>query len=186
MDAGDFGRLAAPLKRCIQMMLSRAIVTAVEAGRMQVVQVNLLAGETKDGVEHFEPYGWTSHPKSGAEAVVCFIGGDRSHGMAVVVADRRHRPADLKPGEVCVHDDQQQRIHITREGIVITGAGKPITIKDAPKVRMETPMLEVTGEVKDRCDGGGRTMSGMRAVYDAHTHPENDSGGPTGTPNQGM
>ncbi|WP_207458660.1 phage baseplate assembly protein V [Azospirillum sp. SYSU D00513] len=186
MDNRPFSKLAAPLKRGLDMMLARAVLTAVSSGKMQVVQVNILAGETKDGVEHFEPYGWTSHPLPGAEAVVGFVGGDRSHGMAVVIADRRHRPSDLKPGEVCVHDDLKQEVRLTREGIVIKGAGLPITIEDTPKVRMETPLLEVTGEVRDRCDSDGRTMAEMREVYNGHTHPENDGGGPTSSPNQGM
>jgi len=186
MDSRTFSKLAAPLARGLQMLLARAVLTAVNSGKMQVVQVTLLAGEAKDGVEHFEPYGFTSHPKAGAEAVVGFVGGDRSHGMALIIADRRFRPTDLKPGESCLHDDQGQRVHITRDGIVIDGAGKPVTIVNAPKVRADTPLFEVTGEVKDRCDSGGKTMSGMRATFDAHVHPENDGGGPTAPPTQGM
>lgn len=40
------------------------------------------------------------------------------------------------------------------------------------------------GDVADA--GGAKTMQGMRSTYDTHTHPENDEGGPTGTPIQGM
>ncbi|PND29703.1 baseplate assembly protein, partial [Achromobacter pulmonis] len=76
-------------------------------------------------------------------------------------------------------------VHLTRAGIVIDGAGKPVTITNAPKVRAETDLLECTGEIRDRCDSGGRAMSEMRETYDGHDHP-GDSGGTTGKPNQGM
>ncbi|MBP2314895.1 phage baseplate assembly protein V [Azospirillum soli] len=146
MDAGDFGRLVAPLKRCIQMMLSRAIVTAVEAGRMQVVQVNLLAGETKDGVEHFEPYGFTSHPHPGAEAAVGFLGGDRSHGIALVVADRRYRIASLQPGEVAIFTDEDQ------------GGGHRVVMRRGRVVEIACRDLHVVAENDIRLQAGGRII----------------------------
>jgi len=179
MDARNVGKLLAPLKRGLQMVVARALVTAVGGGRAQSVQVALLAGEAKDGVEHAEPYGFTAHPHAGATALVVFVGGDRSHGIAAVVSDPRYRPADLAPGEVCVYTDQGDEIRIKRGGELV--------IKAATKVRIETPLLEVTGEVRDRCDTGGRTMAEMRAVYDGHTHGGVQSGSAsTAIPNQGM
>lgn len=44
--------------------------------------------------------------------------------------------------------------------------------------------ITAAGEVADA--GGAKTMSGMRGVFDAHVHPENDSGGPTGSPTTPM
>lgn len=179
-------RMAAPLRRAINNLAMRATVRLVNAAsKMQTLQVGLRSGETKDGIEHIEPYGFTSHPNAGAEAVTLFFNGDRSHGVAVVVGDRRFRLTGLAAGEVALHDDQGQKVHLTRNGIVVDGGGNQITITNTPKVRMETPMLEVTGEVKDLCDTTGKTMSGMRATYDSHTHP-GDSGGTTSTPNQAM
>jgi phage baseplate assembly protein V len=179
MDARGVGRLMAPLRRGLQMMLARARVTAVGQGRAQRLQVALLAGEAKDGVEHAEPYGWTSHPLTGASALVVFVGGDRSHGVAAVVSDPRYRPTDLQPGEVCIYTDEGDEIRYRRGGT--------LTIKAATKVRIETPLLEVTGEVKDRCNTDGRTMAGMREVYDGHTHGGvQPGGGSTAVPNESM
>lgn len=181
------GRALAPLARGLQNLFSRGVVSAVNAAlKMQVVQVQLLAGEGKDSVEHFEPYGYTAHPLSGAEAAVGFVEGDRSHGIALVVADRRYRLTGLEAGEVAIYDDQGQKVHLTRDGIVIDGAGLPILLTNAPKVRADVPLLECTGDIKDRCDEDGRTMAGMRDIYNGHNHPENDSGGPTDQPNQSM
>ena len=183
----EFGKMIAPYARRISNMLARGTLAAVNAAsKMQGLQLRLLAGEVKDNVEHFEPYGFTSNPKGGAEAVAVFLDGDRSHGIAIVVADRRYRLTGLQTGEVALHDDQGQKVHLTRNGIVIDGAGLPMTITNTPKVRMETDMLECTGDIKDRCDDSGRTMDGMRDIYNSHDHPENDSGGPTDQPNQSM
>lgn len=192
----EFGKMIAPYARRISNMLARGTLAAVNAAsKMQGLQLRLLAGEVKDNVEHFEPYGFTSNPKGGAEAVAVFLDGDRSHGIAIVVADRRYRLTGLQTGEVALHDDQGQKVHLTRAGIVIDGGGLPLTIQNAPtvtvkaatRVRMETALLEVTGDIKDKCDSGGKTMSGMRTTYSGHTHNENNAaGGPTNTPNQAM
>ncbi len=183
----EFGKMIAPYARRISNMLARGTLAAVNAAsKMQGLQLRLLAGEVKDNVEHFEPYGFTSNPKGGAEAVAVFLDGDRSHGIAIVVADRRYRLTGLQTGEVALHDDQGQKVHLTRTGIVIDGAGKPIVFHNAPKARFEMD-IESTGEIKDRCDSSGKTMSGMRTTYNSHTHNENNAAGsPTNTPNQEM
>lgn len=182
----QLGRALAPLARGLQNMFSRGVVSAVNSAlKMQTVQIQLLTSEGKDNVEHFEPYGYTSHPQVGAEQVTGFVEGDRSHGIVLIVADRRYRLTGFAAGEVAIYDDQGQKVHLTRNGIVIDGAGLPVTITNTPKVRMETERLECTGEIKDRCDSDGMTLEGMRTVYNTHTHP-GDSGGTTGQPNQGM
>lgn len=180
MDARSVSKMMAPLKRGLQMLVARAVVTAVGGGKAQSVQVALLAGEAKDAVEHAEPYGFTAHPQAGATAVVVFVGGDRSHGIATVVSDPRVRPGNLAAGEVCVYTDEGDEIRIQRGGTI------RITAKT--KVRIEAPLLEVTGEIKDRCDtGDGRTLSGMRDTFDAHTHTGVQPGsGSSGNPNQSM
>ena len=192
----DFGKLIAPFARRLGNMLARGSVTAVSGGsKMRTLQIRMMAGETKDNVEHFEPYGFTSEVKSGSEPIAAFFDGDCSHGVVLVVADRRYRLTGLQSGEVALYDDQGQKVYLTRNGIVIDGANKPLviqnvpttTVKAATKVRLETPLLEVTGDIKDKCDSTGKTMSGMRTTYNTHTHNENNAaGGPTNQPNQQM
>ena len=121
----DLHKLMAPLARRIGNMLSRGTIAAVNAAsKMQGLQVRLLAGEVKDNVEHFEPYGFTSNPNPGAEVISAFFDGDRSHGIIVVAADRRYRITGLATGEMAIHDDQGQKVHITRTGILIYTAKK--------------------------------------------------------------
>lgn len=180
----DFGKLMAPLRRSLGNLIARGVVTAVNsATKMQTLQIRLMADESKSDVEHFEPYGFTSNPRLGAEKVTLFPDGDRSHGLVIVVADRRFRLQGLASGEMAIHDDQGQKVHLTRNGIVIDGAGKLIRFTNAPKVRMEMD-LECTGDIKDRCDSTGKTMAGMRSTYNGHNHNETQT--VTNQPNQQM
>lgn len=147
------------------------------------IQIVALDDETLDNIDRIQPFGLSYRPKKGSQAFVAFPSGDRSHGLCLVVGDTRYT-VDLAEGEACLHDDQGQQVHLTRGGIVIKGAGKPITITDTPKVRIESD-LDVTGEIKDRCDNNGQTMHGMRNTYNNHNHT-GDDGGNTSNPHQHM
>lgn len=191
----DLGKMLAPIARRLGNMLARGSVAAANgAGKMRTLQIRMMSDETKDNVEHFEPYGFTSEPIQGAEHVTAFFDGDRSHGVTLVVADRRYRLQGLKAGEMAIFDDQGQKVHLTRTGIIIDGANLPLviqnvptaTIKAATKVRFETPLMEVTGQIKDLSDSTGKTMAAMRSTYNGHTHHENDVHGETNNPTQQM
>lgn len=174
----EMRQMLAPLARRLRLLVSRGVVRGVSDGaKLQELQLDLLADEVRGGVERFQQYGLTSYPLPGAEAVVVAVGGSRDHLVALAVDDRRYRSLDLAPGEVALYNNTGTRVVLRQGGV--------IEITAATKVRMVTPLLEVTGEIKDRCDTGGKTMSGMRTTYDGHTHP-GDSGGTTGQPNQPM
>lgn len=179
-------KLMAPLRRRVRLMVSRCVLSALsDANGIQGSKVKLLSDEVRDGVERMQNYGYTSVPLPGAEGVMVCVSGNRDHGIVIVMDDRRYRLKGLQAGEVALYDDLQQKIHLTRNGILIKGAGLPVTITDTPKVRMETALLEVTGEIKDKCDSSGKTMSGMRTIYNGHTHND-PQGGAVAAPNQGM
>lgn len=183
----EMSRPLSSLARRIRLMAGRAVVSLIDdATKLQGVQVQLLEGEVRDEVERFQQYGLTSVPLAGAEGVYLSLNGSRDHGVVISVDDRRYRLAGLAGGEVAIYDDQGQKVHLKRSGMVIDGAGLPVTIENTPKVRMVTPLLEVVGEIRDRCDSTGRTMSGMRSIYDGHTHHENDAHGETNSPTQVM
>ena len=162
------------IQRQLLGLIGRAVVKSISAAtKCQTVDVSLIAGEPKAGVEHLEPYGFTARANSGAEAVV------------FTVSDRRYRLKGLQTGEVAVYDDQGQSVTLTRAGIVVDGAGKTITFRNAPKARFEMD-LEVTGQVKDLCDSSGTTMSAMRLAYNGHRHRENGQGSNTDKPDKAM
>lgn len=154
-------------------MFARGRVRSVNAGgKLQVLQLDLLAGETKDRLEHLEPYGFTSHPKAGAEAAAAFLDGDRSHGIVLVVADRRYRLLGLLAGEMAIHDDLGQKVHLTRTGIVIDGAGLPINIANTPSVTINTPTVTVTGnlQVNGNINSAGTVSNAGKNIGSSHTH----------------
>ncbi len=167
-------RTLGPIWRRMRLLISRGVVSLVaDEHRMQMVQVTLLGGSPA-WAERFQNYGTSSHPLPGAEAAVASIGGARAHLVALAVDDRRYRIGSLQPGEVTLYDDQGQRVHLTRAGIVIDGVGKPVAFINCPKVTMDGD-LEVAGEVRDHTS----TMQAMRDIYNNHNH------GGTG-PNQVM
>lgn len=178
-------KLIEPMQRRIMMAIGRAVLNAVyDGGKAQLVQASMLGDEVRDKMERMAEYGFTSNPKPGAQGIAVFVGGERGHGIIVATCDYSARMPNLAPGEVAIYDDQGQSVHLTRDGIVVKGAGKPITFTDAPVARFEMN-IEATGTITDLADSGGRSMDGMRSIYNSHTHP-GDSGGTTDEPNQEM
>jgi phage baseplate assembly protein V len=113
-------RMVAPLRTQIANLVARAVVKLVtDSVKMQVLQLEVLDGETRDGCERVQQYGLTSVPLEGAEAVVLFVGGRRDHPLVVAVDDRRHRKKDLQPGEVALYTDEGATVYLKRGRIVI-------------------------------------------------------------------
>lgn len=123
--AFDLDRLLRPLKTRIANLVSRAVVQLVDdSQRMQLLQLGVLDDESREDVERFQNYGFTSVPRDGAEAVVLFVGGKREHGLAIAVDDRRYRITNLNPGEVAVYSDAGSSVVFKASGnIEITAAG---------------------------------------------------------------
>lgn len=166
----DLSRLLRPLYGRVSNMLARGKLAAVQAtGKMQALQLQLLGGEVKDRLEHFEPYGFTSHPNPGsAEAAVAFLDGDRSHGIVLVVADRKYRLTGLEQGEVAFHDDQGQSVHLTRTGIVVKGGGLPMVFEDTTQITLRADN-KVRIEANLEVVGGTFTHNGAN-VGSSHKH----------------
>lgn len=131
----------------VRGMVARAIVRLVDDARQaQELQLELLAGESQDAVERFQNYGITSVPHPGAEALVVFAGGLRSHGVVLAVEDRRYRLTGLQDGEVALFDDLGNVIKLGRERIDISA----IT-----ELRVEAPKVVVqSSNVRLGEDGG--------------------------------
>lgn len=173
-----------PLKRRVHLMISRAVLSAlVDTSGRQFVQISALKGETKDNVERIQQYGMTSHPHTGAQAILLCVGGNRAHPVVIAVDDPRYRHKSLESGEVCLYTDEGDTIILKRNRTIEINT-QNLVVKASSKARFETPLLEVTGEIKDRSDNGGKSMHEMRAAYDSHTHHENGSN--TNPPTQTM
>jgi len=160
-----------------------------DGGKMQRVDLGLMADESKRGVEHFQPYGLTAHARPGAEAVVVFPAGGREHGLVVVIDDRRYRLQGLAEGEVALYSDEDgqggHRVHLRRGRVVEVRCArleiKADTVEiDAAETRVTGALTEMTGQ------GNATAVHEMRERFNAHRHPENGGGGPTDTPDRTM
>jgi phage gp45-like len=84
--------------------------------------------------------------------------------MLITIAsdDRRYR-IELAEGEVCIHDDLGQKVHLTRDGIVI---------KTDQKVTIDAPLLDVSGDITSggNISDSTRSMAADRQIYDGHNH----------------
>lgn len=129
----------------LRLMVAQGVATLVGS---EYVQVTVLDDETLPKVRRIEPFGISSRPKPGAQVYMVFPSGDRAHGLALVIGDKRYQ-MDLTEGEVALHDDAGNFVKLGTSGVVTT--------KASTKVVAETPLFEVTGDVRI---GGGLTVSG--------------------------
>lgn len=142
----ELAKMLGPMARRISSMVARGQVLAVNsAAKLQSLQLGLLAGETKDRVEHFEPFGFTSKPKPGAEHITLFVDGDRSHGITIVVADRRYRLTTLQDGEAALYDAFGNKVHLKSDGTLAVVASTQVQIT-SPLVTM-SGSLQVAGAI---------------------------------------
>lgn len=164
----------------LNRMLVRGTVVLVDSARkLQALQMRLTAGEVKDGLEHFEPYGFTSNPLAGAEGIAAFIGGDRSHGVLLVVADRRYRIQGMEPGEVAIYTDEGAKIHLKR-GRIIDIEADVINVKAATAVNFDSPAITQTGTITSDGDQVAGGVSQINHPHGGVLRGGDQSGAPIG------
>lgn len=184
------------LARRMRLMIGRGVLRLVDdAKAQQMVQLDILAGETSE-MERFQDYGFTSVPQEGAEAIVAALAGRRDHLVALRIDDRRIRLKNLKPGEVALYDDLGNVIVFERDQVRVEAVQHlDVTAPTCHITATTTHDGNVTINGNVVVDGsitasgnitdGVGSMQGMRDTYNGHNHP-GDSGGTTGSPNQGM
>ena len=164
----------------LNRMLVRGTVVLVNSARkLQTLQMRLTAGEVKDGLEHFEPYGFTSNPLAGAEGIAAFIGGDRSHGVLLVVADRRYRIQGMEPGEVAIYTDEGAKVHLKR-GRIIDIEADVVNFKAGTAVNFDTPAITQTGTITSDGDQVAGGVSQINHPHGGVLRGSDQSGAPIG------
>jgi phage baseplate assembly protein V len=163
----------------------RATAVSNTHGPLIGVEMQGLAGESVSA-ELFQHYGFSSAPLAGADYLVIPVGGNSNHCVVVASEDGRYR-LQLKDGEVSLYTDEGTYIHMQR-GRVIEVVADELLFKVKNKVRFETPMVEMSGDL--HIEGGmkadgeiedhTRSMQADRDIYNTHKH----GGGPTPTPTQ--
>lgn len=184
-----------PLYVRIQLAVGRCVLKVVDDSKLlQEVQLRALAGETLGGVEHFQHYGFTSVPFPGCEGVIVCAGGSRDHALLIATGDRRYRLTGLAEGEVALHDDQGQFVHLKRDSIDVK-ANTVVNIEGTAEINLTAVLVTVTGDlavtgsitadgdIQDLfASGPSDTMEASRDIFNDHVHPENGGNGPTDPP----
>lgn len=131
----DFKRLIAPLQRKIFLLAGRALLSIVNNDEStQKLMITVLNNETINDVERFQEYGFETYPLEDSEPFVIFLNGNRDHGFALCVHDRRYRPTDLSEGEVAMYTDEDSttpfRFWLKRDRIAYLKADKLQAVLD--------------------------------------------------------
>lgn len=110
------------------MSTDRAAVRTIDdtTGHRQVQVTVLGDDDTRDDVEHIEPFGFTSRPpaasgQNGPDAVVVDMGDTSDHQVVIVIGDRRYRLSHVPgSGEAVLYDAFGNEIRLGATGIVVT------------------------------------------------------------------
>ncbi|MCL2160701.1 MAG: phage baseplate assembly protein [Betaproteobacteria bacterium] len=180
--------------RRLQLLVARGVAMLVGDSK---VQARVLADEVLPNIDRVEPYGFSYYPKAGAQTYLLFPSGDRSHGIAIVIGDKQYNMA-LKEGEVALHDDEGNYVHIQRDGNIEINAATKITLK-APEIVLDGQVwatqsatvnqgLSVLGQegtasaITGNFQIVGTITCNGKDISDTHTHTGvQPGGGSTGT-----
>lgn len=99
----------------LQLMVAQGSGARVSTHK---IQVKLLDSETPPNVDRIEPYGFSYRPHAGCQAYIVFPSGDRSRGFCLVAGDKQYN-IELLDGEVALHDDLGQKVHLKRTGVLV-------------------------------------------------------------------
>lgn len=161
-----------------------------DTGPVQMVQVSPSTLETFDSVPRVSEYGFQSVPPDGFDAVAVFFSGDRSSGVVIGTNHQQFRIRSLKKGEVCISDNQGQKIYLKAGGGILmtdkhgstvnmngdgTGAmtfSQGLTINANSKI---VGTLEVTQNITADQDV---IVSGLSTKNHTHADPQGGTVGP--------
>lgn len=110
-------------------MIARAVVTACDG---ETVKINLLAGESREDVDFFQQYGFSSRPKGSVGAVALFVGGSRDNGVVVACrGENGDMDVELEKGEVAMHSPFGSSVILKKDGSIVikTNTGKPVRVE---------------------------------------------------------
>lgn len=134
--------------RIVNMVMRGIIRMIDDSAHTQFVQVEGLDAAPADDVEHFQPYGFTSHPPPGSTALVFMVGAAASHPVAVSAFHPEKRARDLAEGEVGLYDHQGRLL------LVVKAGSQPLLLLGDPNAT-EAALLGDTAVT----------------TYDGHAHP---------------
>ena len=123
-------------------------------------------------------FGFSSGLPAGSDVLILSLGGDRSSQIIVATNHGSTRYGNLNPGETVIYDAQGKSVLLGKEKLTVKCAGQDIEVLDSRnatitasvKVRLETPLVESTGDFVDNCDSNSVSLKALRDAYNAHGH----------------
>ena len=166
------------LYRQIKMLLGLGRVSAFDdSDGIQTVQYQTQL-EVHSDTPRLAEFGFSSGLPAGSDVVIGFLGGDRSNGLIIASNHPAYRHSGLTAGETVIYSHWGQFIKLTESGVFIEANNQPVTINNATaatvnasvKVRLNTPLLEVSGDIVDNADNNAITLKTLRDTYNSHNH----------------
>lgn len=161
------------LKVSIAGMISKSIVRSAynaEKSSKPLLKIEAFADEAIEDVDYFQHYGFASSCPEDSEAIVIFIGGDRSHPAVIATGNNKHRPV-LGSDEVAIYHRNGSIIRINNNGITISSKDKE---GKALPVTVNCSQLEVSGDLKVKGNisfGSANTnLEDFKTKYNTHIH----------------
>ena len=166
------------IKTRIAMMIGFGKTTLSEdGGNTQKVQYHNNM-EVRDGTIRYTDFGFSSSLPAGSDVLIAYLNGNRSNAIIFASNHPPSRHQNLKSGESVLYNQWGLHILMTEEGIVIEAKDKEVTVNNAKKVTvnastevlLNTPILKVTGDIIDNCEGNKSTLKVLRDSYNKHNH----------------
>jgi phage gp45-like len=129
--------------------VTRAKVTGAKIGPRTLLQITGLDGVAQNTVELLMPHGFTCNPVVGSDVVLLQVLGSSDHVVALGGDLAGNAETDLAPGEFGLTDGTNK----------VLFKGGYLQLISPVKVRVDTPLLECTGEIKANCDTTFVTMT---------------------------
>lgn len=131
MDIGEIvSRITSSIRKKIFLVVGRGELKSVNNSKNTArCQGEFLKDELISDIEKMEDYGFTSNPEAGSQIVAIFVDGNREQGLVIRSHDRRYRPTDLQPGEVCMYHKSGSRVLMKADGSIEVDSTVGITLK---------------------------------------------------------
>ena len=123
----------------------------------------------------------------GEAVLVLSPGGDTQQGRVIPASySQAQTPPDDQAERLVIEFGAGNSLSLDRgNGNLTLTLTDDIEINAPNRLRVNSKVIECSGDVLDTADSNAASMRAMRATYDQHTHT-GDNGGNTSTPHQGM
>ena len=158
----------------MRLMIGRFIANRInDAGGLQIVQVDGLEGETRDGVERIQNFGHSGNPPAGAVAAGVSVMGSRDHLVLVACDHPEHRVKGLAPGESALYGAFGNSLTMNKDGFAVFKAKG--LILDVETFQNNAKQTNAPGKT-----AVGSISTDKSGDLDQHYHDEDDGGQTSG------